>query len=137
MSSFTIDEMGMYLRKIARTPLLSRECELAIAEKVCRTRRAFLTRLLASDRALRLVLASAQRAAVRKLRIDYVVDVEGITVAARREAFTRLNEGVRVLQAALREEPPRPAHCPRRGIARRAASCGRQVPLAPPPRGRP
>jgi RNA polymerase sigma factor (sigma-70 family) len=102
MNTLTIDEMGMYLRKIARTPLLSREGELAIAEKVCRARRTFLTRLLASDRALRMVLASARRAAARKLRIDYVVDVEGITIPARREAFTRLNEGVRVLQSALK-----------------------------------
>ena len=39
---------------------------------------------------------------MRKLRIDYVVDVEGITVAARREAFTRLREGVAVLETALK-----------------------------------
>ena len=31
------DELGIYLRKIAETPLLSREDERAIAEKVCRS----------------------------------------------------------------------------------------------------
>ena len=35
MSTRTIDEMGMYLRKIARTPLLTREGEQAIANRVC------------------------------------------------------------------------------------------------------
>src|SRR6516162_3506931 len=102
MSPLAIDEMGMYLRKIARTPLLSREGELAVAEKVCQTRRAYLTRLLANDYALRLVLTSARRASIHKLRIDYVVDVQGIDAAARREAFTRLEEGIRVLEKTLR-----------------------------------
>ena len=37
-----------------------------------------------------------------KLRIDYVIDVQGITIAARQEAFTRLDEGIRVLRTALR-----------------------------------
>ena len=54
------------------------KASLATAEKVCRTRRAFLTRLLSSDRALRMVLASARRAAAHKLRIDFVVDVQGV-----------------------------------------------------------
>jgi RNA polymerase primary sigma factor len=92
----------MYLRKIARTPLLSREDERAVAENVCRTRRAFLTRLLANDYALRTVLAAARKAKIHKLRIDYVVDVQGIDAAARREAFTRLEEGIRVLERTLR-----------------------------------
>jgi RNA polymerase primary sigma factor len=102
MSPLAIDEMGMYLRKIARTPLLSREGERSVAEKVCRTRRALLTRLLANDYALRLVLDSARRASNHKLRIDYVVDVQGIDAAARREAFTRLEEGIQVLERTLR-----------------------------------
>jgi len=102
MSLQTIDEMGMYLRKIARTPLLSREGELRIAEKVCRTRRAYLTRLLADDRSLRLVLSAARRASQHKLRVDHVVDVSGINAAARREAFTRLDEGIHVLRRTLR-----------------------------------
>ncbi len=101
MSPLAIDEMGIYLRKIARTPLLDRESELAVAEKVCRTRRAFLTPLLANDYALRLVLAAARKASNHKLRIDYVVDVQGIDAAARREAFTRLEEGIRVLKRTL------------------------------------
>ena len=74
----TPDEMGMYLRNIARTPLLDREDEVAIAEKVCRTRRTFLTRLLANDYSLRVVLTAARKAAERKLHIDHVVDVQGI-----------------------------------------------------------
>ena len=97
----TTDEMGMYLKKIAGTPLLDRDHEAAIAEEVCRTRRAFLTRLLASDYSLRVVLAVARKAAENKLRIDHVVDVRGIDVAARREAYDRLHAGVRVLQRAL------------------------------------
>ena len=85
----TPDEMGMYLRKIAGTPLLDRDDEVATAEKVCRTRRTFLTRLLASDYSLRLVLAAARKAAEHKLRIDHVVDVQGIDAAARQEAYRR------------------------------------------------
>jgi RNA polymerase primary sigma factor len=102
MTSLRIDEMGMYLRKIARTPLLDREGEQATAAKVCRTRRIFLTRLLANDRSLRIVLAAARKARAHKLRIDHVVDVQGIDAAARREAFSRLESGIRMLEAALR-----------------------------------
>ena len=98
----TIDEMGMYLKKIAGTPLLDRDDEMASAEEVCRTRRALLTGLLASDYSLRLVLAAARKATEHKLRIDYVVDVQGIDAAARQEAFDRLDAGVRVLRRALR-----------------------------------
>ena len=83
----TPDELGMYLRKIARTPLLDREQELATAEKVCQARRTFVTRLLANDYSLRVVLAAARKAAVHSLRIDHVVNVQGIDVAARQEAF--------------------------------------------------
>ncbi len=98
----TPDEMGMYLRKIAGTPLLDRDHEAATAEKVCRTRRKFLTRLLANDYSLRVVLAAARKAAEHKLRIDHVIDVQGIDAAARREAYDRLDAGVKVLRRALR-----------------------------------
>src|SRR5271165_4773937 len=94
----TPDEMGIYLRKIAKTPLLDREDEVATAEKVCRTRRTLLTRLLANDYSLRVVLAAARKAAEHKLRIDHVVDVQGIDAAARQEAFERLLAGIRVLR---------------------------------------
>jgi RNA polymerase primary sigma factor len=99
----TTDEMGIYLRKIAGTPLLNRETEAAIAETVARARRRFLTRLLATDYSLRVVLAAAVKAANRKLRIDHVVDVQGIDAAARREAYTRLQAGVKLLKRALRK----------------------------------
>ena len=101
MMPFTPDEMGMYLRKIARTPLLSREHERAAAERVCRTRRALLSRLLANDYSLRLVLATARKAAEHKLRIDHVLDVQGINAAARQEAYDRLHAGIKVLERAL------------------------------------
>ena len=97
----TPDEMGMYLRKIAKTPLLDRDHEAATAERVCRTRRKFLTRLLANDYSLRLVLAAAQQAVEHKLRIDHVLDVQGIDAAARQVAVDRLHAGVRVLRRAL------------------------------------
>ena len=82
---------------------MDRDHELAIAEKVCRTRRTFLTRLLANDYSLRVVLAAALKAAEHKLRIDRVVDIQGIDAAARQEAFERLHAGVTVLQRALRK----------------------------------
>ena len=97
------DEMGMYLRKIAKTPLLNRDHEVATAEKVRRTRRAFLTRLLANDYSLRVVLTAARKAAEHKLRIDHVVDVQGIDTAARQAACDRLLAGVKVLRRALRK----------------------------------
>ena len=99
----TTDELGVYLRKIAKTPLLSRDNERATAEKICQTRHKFLSRLLANDYSLRIVLAAARKAADHKLRIDHVVDVQGIDVAARQEAFERLHAGVKVLQRALRK----------------------------------
>src|SRR5208283_1906508 len=98
MSPRTPDEMGMYLRKIARTPLLDREDEVATAEKVCRTRRALLTRLLANDYSLRLILTVARKAADHKLRIDHVVDVQGIDAEARQAAYVRLHAGVKLLE---------------------------------------
>ncbi len=76
--------------------------EMAIAEKVCRTRRAFLTGCWPTTTRSALVLAAARKAAEHKLRIDYVVDVQGIDAAARQEAFHRLHAGVKVLQRALR-----------------------------------
>ncbi len=104
MLPHTTDEMGMYIKEIAATPLLDRDHERALAEKVCRTRRTFLTRLLANDYSLRFVLAAARKAAQHKLRIDHVVDVQGIAAAARQEAFERLHAGVRVLQRALSKD---------------------------------
>ena len=98
----TLDETGMYLRKIAGTPLLDRDGEVVSAERVCRTRRTFLTRLLANDYSLRLVLAAARKAAEHKLRIDHVVDLQGIDVAARQRAYDRLDAGVKLLRRALR-----------------------------------
>ncbi|MEI8371405.1 MAG: sigma-70 family RNA polymerase sigma factor [Planctomycetota bacterium] len=103
MLTRTPDEMGMYLRKIAMTPLLSREHEVATAEKVCQTRRTFLTRLLANDYSLRVVLAAARKAAEHKLRIDHVINVQGIDRAARLDAYNRLQAGVKVLQRTLRK----------------------------------
>jgi RNA polymerase primary sigma factor len=97
----TPDEMGMYLRKIADIPLLNRDHELATAKKVAQTRRRFLTRLLANDYALRSVLRAAVKAADHKLRIDHVVDVDGIDVAARRAAYGRLQAGVKALRSVL------------------------------------
>ena len=99
----TPDELGMYLRKIARTPLLSNDNEVAAADTVCQTRHTFLTRLLANDYSLRVVLAAARKAAEHKLRIDHVVDVQGITAAARQEAFDRLHAGVKLLRRVLRK----------------------------------
>ena len=81
----------------------SRDNEVAIAEKVCQTRRTFLTRLLANDYSLRVVLAAARKAAEHKLRIDHVVDVQGIDAAARQEAYDRLHAGMKVLRRALRK----------------------------------
>jgi RNA polymerase primary sigma factor len=102
MSPVAVDELGIYLRRIARTPLLSREEELEAAGRVCRARQNYLTRLLANDVSLRMVLASALKASARKLRIDFVVDIQGIDAAARREAYVRLDEGIRVLRGTLR-----------------------------------
>ncbi len=97
-----LDETGMYLRRIAKTPLLNPQCELLLAERICHTRVALLTRIMANDYALRVVLAAARKAAAHKLRIDYVIDVQGIDVAARQEAFKRLEAGIKLLRRTLR-----------------------------------
>jgi RNA polymerase primary sigma factor len=145
----------MYLRKIAGTPLLDRDDEVATAEQVCRTRHSFLTRLLASDYSLRLVLAAARNAAIHKLRIDHVVDVQGIDAAARREAYARLDAGMKVLQGALRrnrrdlrisgdrQQPAEARQAARRSLFRRRRAAARrlqalqfQVPLLKKPMAR-
>ena len=135
----TTDAMGTYLRKIAKTPLLSRDDEAVIAEKVCRTRRTFLTRLLASDYALRIVLAAARKAVAHKLRIDHVVDVQGVDTAARQAAYDRLHAGVKVLRRALRRnrrdlriavDPQQPAEArndARQLLRRRRRAAARQI----------
>ena len=58
-----LDETGMYLRRIAKTPLLNPQCELLLAERICHTRVALLTRIMANDLRLRVVLAQARKAA--------------------------------------------------------------------------
>jgi RNA polymerase primary sigma factor len=135
----TIDELGTYLRKIAETPLLGRDEEAAIAEKVCRTRRAFLTRLLAGDYALRVVLAAARKAAAHKLRIERVVDVQGIDMAARQAAYDRLDAGVKLLRRTLgknrrdlrtagnRQQPAETRMDARRLLLRRRRAAARQL----------
>ena len=135
----TPDEMGMYLRKIAGTPLLDRDDEMATAEKVCQTRRTFLTRLLANDYALRIVLAAARKAAEHKLRIDHVVDVQGIDTAARQEAYQRVHVGIHMLQRALRKnrrdlqiardrrQPAEKRIAARRLLSRRRRAAARQL----------
>jgi RNA polymerase primary sigma factor len=135
----TPDEMGIYLRKIAKTPLMDREDEAANAEKVCRTRHALFTRLLANDYALRVVLAAARKAVQHKLRIDHVVDVQGIDAAARQEAFTRLHAGVKVIERVLRknrrdlrivgdrQQPAERRKIARQLLSRRRRAAARQI----------
>jgi RNA polymerase primary sigma factor len=129
----------MYLRKIAKTPLLDRDHEVATAENVCQTRRTFLTRLLANDYSLRVVLAAARKAAEHKLRIDHVVDVQGIDAVARQEAFGRLHAGVKVLRRALhknlrdlriagdRQQPAKRRKDARQLLRRRRRAAARQI----------
>ena len=135
----TPDEMGIYLRKIAKTPLLSRDNELATAEKVCQTRRKFLSRLLANDYSLRVVLTAARKAAEHKLRIDHVVDVQGIDMAARQAAYDRLHAGVKILRRALHknrrdlriagdsQQPAERRKDARRLLLRRRRAAARQI----------
>ena len=141
----TTDETGIYLRKIGKTPLLSRDHEAAAAEEVCRTRRTFLTRLLASDYSLRVVLTAARKAAEHKLRIDRVLDVQGISKAARQAACDRLHAGVKVLRQTLRKnrrdlrivadrrQPVERRKAARQLLLRRRRAAARQTSEAPVP----
>ena len=86
----TTDELGVYLRKIGRTPLLNRDNEGRPRKRSAKRAASCSPGLLASDYSLRVVLAAARKAAEHKLRIDRVVDVQGIDAAARQEAFGRL-----------------------------------------------
>ena len=72
----TTDAMGTYLRKVAKTPLLSRDDEAAIAEKVCRMVPHVPYPAPGERHALRIVLAAARKAVAHKFRIDHVVDVQ-------------------------------------------------------------
>ena len=133
------DEMGMYINKISGTPLLSRDGERAIAENVCRTRRALLDRLLASDYALHVVLSAARKAARHKLRIDFVMDAPGINSAAQQEAAQRLQAGLKVLRRTLRRNrrdlqiagdrrlPAEQRRAARQSLRRRRRAAARQV----------
>jgi RNA polymerase primary sigma factor len=135
----TPDEMGIYLRKITRTPLLDRDHETVIAQRVGQTRRALLTRLLANDYSLRVVLRAALKAVDHKVRIDYVVDAQGIDASARREAFGRLHLGVEMLQRSLRRnrrdlriardrrQPAEKRAAARTSLARRRRSAARRI----------
>jgi RNA polymerase primary sigma factor len=129
----------MYLRKIARTPLLDRDHEVVTAEKVCQARRDLISGLLANDYSLRVVLAAARKAAAHKLRIDRVVDVQGIDAAARQAAYDRLHTGVAVLRRVLgknrrdlrilrdRQQSAENRKDARRSLFRRRRAAARQV----------
>jgi RNA polymerase primary sigma factor len=84
-------------------------------------------------------LAAARKAAKHKLRIDHVVDLQGIDVAARQEAYDRLDAGVKVLRRALRKncrdlaiagdrrQPAESRKAARQSLLRRRRAAARQI----------
>ncbi len=118
------DDLGVYLREIAATPLMSREEELAAAKKVAETRRRFAACLLAMDCVLKSVTAMFRQAANRAIRVDHVVEVQGSNLTARRHAFQRVSAGAAAIQSLLRENESDFSTAPdkRRSMCRRRAA---------------
>ena len=135
MSPLAIDEMGIYLRKIARTPLLSRESELAVAEKVCRTPPRFPH--AAPGQRLRLATGAhfgtpgqqpqiADRLRRRRARDRHRRAARSLHPPGGRHSGSRANAA---------EKPPRFAHHRRSDDIGREEDDGSTIALSPPPCG--
>lgn len=97
------DSLGLYLRQMGAIPLLTREQELALAQKLETARRRFRRAVLFSWRVLGQVLETFERVMAGKLAVDPTIDVVTSLGLSRKEILARMPHNVRTLRRLLGE----------------------------------
>jgi RNA polymerase primary sigma factor len=95
------DALGLYLRQMGAIPLLTREQELALAERLAQRRRRFRRSALYSWRTLERVVETFERVLAGQLALDPTIDVVGTLQLTREKILERMPGHIKELRRLL------------------------------------
>ncbi len=96
------DALGLYLRQMGAIPLLNRQQELALAQRLDRTRARFRHAALCSWKVLGQVVSTFECVRAGQLALDPVIDVITSMGRSREEILSRLPYNLRTLRQILK-----------------------------------
>jgi RNA polymerase primary sigma factor len=97
------DPIRIYLMQMGEIPLLSRQEELAAADKIKRARRLFRHTLLATDYVLQAAVAMLKDVREGRARLDRTIEVSVINLREKRRLLKVLEPNLRTLLSILRQ----------------------------------
>ncbi len=97
------DPVRMYLTQMGEIPLLSREEEIRLAQKIELTRMAFRRRVLENDYSVRQMLAILQRVESGDLPFDRTLKTSSVETLGKESINKRLPENIRTITRLLEE----------------------------------
>src|SRR5207248_4052854 len=95
------DALGLYLRQMGAIPLLNRDQELALAERLERQRRRYRRAALANWRTLDLVVRTFEKVRAGELALDPTIDVVTTRGLSRQKIVERMPHNLRTLRHVL------------------------------------
>jgi len=95
------DALGLYLRQMGAIPLLTRDQEYALAERLAYRRRRFRRSTLVSWRTISKVVETFERVLAGQLALDPTIDVVGTLGLTREKIQERMPANVRTLRGLL------------------------------------
>ncbi len=95
------DALGLYLRQMGAIPLLSREQELALAERLEYRRRRYRRAALANWRTLAAVVATFERVLAGQLALDPTIDVVTTLGLSRDNILRRMPHNLKTLRQLI------------------------------------
>jgi RNA polymerase primary sigma factor len=95
------DALGLYLRQMGAIPLLTREQELALAERLEYRRRRYRRAALSSWRTLSLVVATFEKVRAGQLALDPTIDVVTTLGLSRERILQRMPHNLRTLHRLI------------------------------------
>jgi RNA polymerase primary sigma factor len=95
------DALGLYLRQMGAIPLLSREQELALAERLEYRRRRYRRAALSSWRTLSLVVATFEKVRAGQLALDPTIDVVTTLGLSRERILQRMPHNLGTLRRLI------------------------------------
>ena len=98
-----MDPVGTYLKQIGEIPLLTRDEEIAVAQRLQESRERYRRALLGSDYVLQAAVDVLERVSGRRMPVHKGVDVRFSDVAGKRRVLRRLPPNLNTLRALLRE----------------------------------
>ncbi len=97
------DALGLYLRQMGAIPLLSRQEELALAQRLERVRTRYRRAVLCSWETIRWVVTTFENVLAGRLAVDPTIDVIESVGLSRAHILARMPHNVRTLRHLLKE----------------------------------